>query len=134
MEDTLNEIHRSLIKIEDPNKLVRKRNLQNIQNVLQTKYPLPIENPNLNQREVCTLWTDKLHSPLLRCLRDESERVREISAEIILFIFGHMANSSPMTLSYVVPVLKQRLAHQVYTFLKIDRHNIIFLLFFFLFN
>ena len=45
-------------------------------------------------------------------LRDESERVREISAEVILFIFNHMVNSSPMTLSYVIPALKQRLYHQ----------------------
>ena len=114
MDETLTEIHRFLIKLEDPNKIERKRNLQKIQDVIQTKYPLPPKDKpsKFNHREVCTLWTEKLHSPLLRSLRDESERVREISAEIILYIFGHMVNSSPMTLSYIIPVLKQRLVHQ----------------------
>ena len=35
-----------------------------------------------------------------------------MSAEITLFFFGHMACSSPMTLSYILPVLRQRLVRQ----------------------
>lgn len=108
----MEELHRHLIKLDDPNKIERKKNLQCICDILKRKYPLQKEQKlKLNNREVCLLWTEKLHSPLLRGLRDESERVRELSAEIVLFFFGHMANSSPMTLSYTLPVLKQRLFH-----------------------
>ena len=68
MEDTLNEIHRCLIKLNAENKVERKRNLLKIQEILQTKYPLPPKDKpaKLNHREVCTLWTENLHSPLLK--------------------------------------------------------------------
>ena len=114
MEDTMNEIHRFLIKLDDPNKVERKRNLQNILQTLVKKYPPPDENTELkqNNREVCVLWNEKLHGPILKGLRDESERVRELSAETVLHFFSHMSNSSPMTLSYILPVLRQRLVHQ----------------------
>jgi hypothetical protein len=110
MEDTYNDIHRYLVKLEDPNKIERKRNIQKIADFLNEKFPLnESDEPVSNHREICVLWNEKLHSPLLRALRDDSERVREVSAEIVLFFFGHMANSSPMTLSYILPVLRQRL-------------------------
>ena len=109
----MNEIHRFLIKLDDPNKVERKKNVQKIHEVLLAKYPLSTEEKLIkNHREVCVIWNEKLHAPILRGLRDESERVREISAEIVLFFFGHMATTSPMTMSYVLPVLRQRLVHQ----------------------
>lgn len=108
MEETMNEVHRYFIKLDDPNKVERKKNLLAIQRVLTEKYPLA-NTPKNNNREVCVLWNEKFHVPLLKLLRDESERVREISAELILFFYGHMVNTSPMTLSYILPVLKQRL-------------------------
>ena len=58
------------------------------------------------------IWDEKLHAPILKGLRDESERVRELSAEIILFFFSHMASLSPKTLSYILPVLRQRLVRK----------------------
>lgn len=109
MEETLNEIHRFLIKLDDPNKVERKRNLSKILDTLSSKYPATENEPLKNNREVCVLWNEKLHVPILKGLRDDSERVRELSAEIVLFFFGHMATSSPMTLSYILPVLRQRL-------------------------
>ena len=94
MEDTLNELHRFLIKLDDPNKVERKRNYQGVLNVLSSKYPSPDKNKRLvkNHREVCVIWNEKLHAPILRGLRDDSERVRELSAEITLFFFGHMVS------------------------------------------
>ena len=108
MEETMNEIHRYFIKLDDPNKVERKKNLLAIQRVLVEKYPLE-NKPKKNNREVCVLWNEKLHVPLLKLLRDDSERVREIAAELVLFFYGHMVNTAPMTLSYILPVLKQRL-------------------------
>jgi len=110
----MNELHRFLIKLDDPNKVERKRNYQGVLNTLSSKYPSLEKNekPLRNHREVCVIWNEKLHAPILRGLRDESERVRELSAEITLFFFGHMACSSPMTLSYILPVLRQRLVRQ----------------------
>ena len=115
MEDTMNELHRFLIKLDDPNKVERKRNYQEVLKILTAKYPKPEtkdQKPLKNNREVCVIWNEKLHAPILRGLRDESERVRELSAEIVLFFFGHMTSSSPMTMSYVLPVLRQRLVRQ----------------------
>ena len=108
MEDLCNELHRYLIKLDDPNKVERKKNLQAISRILTEKYP-PVDKPTINHREVCVLWNEKLHVPILKLLRDDSERVRELAAELILFFYSHMANNSPMTLSYVLPVLRQRL-------------------------
>ena len=114
MEETMNELHRFLIKLDDPNKMERKRNYQGVLQVLSTKYPCTPKDHKLvkNNQDVCMIWDEKLHAPILKGLRDESERVRELSAEIVLFFFNHMASSSPKTLSYVLPVLRQRLVRK----------------------
>ena len=46
MEELMNEIHRHLVKLDDPNKIERKKNLQAISRILSEKYPL-VKNPNL---------------------------------------------------------------------------------------
>ena len=47
----MNEIHRYFIKLDDPNKVERKKNLLAIQRVLVEKYPLE-NKPKKNNREV----------------------------------------------------------------------------------
>ena len=74
MEETMNELHRFLIKLDDPNKVERKRNYQGVLNALSSKYP-SLENnekPLRNHREVCVIWNEKLHAPILRGLRYHS--------------------------------------------------------------
>ena len=118
MEDLSNELHRLLVKLEDPNKIERKRSLEKIKVLIEQKFPEENEiDKKENQSTAIALWQDRLCRPLLRCIgSDSSERVREISAEVVLHLinifpsYGPDTNSGDfMKMSYLFPLLQSRL-------------------------
>ena len=121
MEDLINELHRLLVKLDDPNKVERKRSLEKIKVLIEEKFPEGKEIDSPNQSNAINLWQDRLCRPLLRCLgSDPSERVREISAEVVLHLLTIFPNYGPetnsgdfMKMSYLFPLLQSRLVRLV---------------------
>ena len=83
------EINRHIAKLDDPNKVERKRNLEKLKNVFEQNFPMREQFQDDDVKKVLILWQDRLFRPILRCLgSDPSERVREIeSPELVLQIF-----------------------------------------------
>lgn len=96
----MGDLHRHLTKLDDPNKVERRRHLDHIKSIIDS---------NDDKVLLAQLWKEKLCLPLLKLLKDPSERVRETSAQIILVLLGHSANDT-LNSSYVLAALKSRLA------------------------
>ena len=115
MEDFVNDIQRCVSKLDDPNKVERKRNAEKIKSLLEEKYPA--SNQLVDLEQLIGLWQDRLCRPLLRCLgSDPSERVREVSGEVVLVVLGLIPDFEAATTSsdfvkmdYLFPLLHGRL-------------------------
>jgi hypothetical protein len=119
MEDLNSELQRLLVKLDDTNKIERKKSLEKIKSFVEQKFP-NIEIDEDNRSELITLWQDRLCRPLIRAIgSDSSERVREISAEIILYLldrfpsYGTESGSDFMKLAYLFPLLQSRLVSPI---------------------
>jgi hypothetical protein len=115
MEDLTSELQRLLVKLDDPNKIERKKSLEKMKQFVKQKFPKS-EIDAENRSEALTLWQDRLCRPLIRTLgSDSSERVREISAEIILYLldrfpsYGSETGLDFMKMAYLFPLLQSRL-------------------------
>jgi hypothetical protein len=117
MEEISADIHRHLAKLEDPSKIERKKNIEKLKILVEQKFDQQIDDSI-----VLTLWQDRLCRPLLRCLgSDPSERVREISGEIVLHFIqrfpsyesdsGSSGSGDFMKMSYLFPLLQSRLVN-----------------------
>ena len=117
MEELLNDVQRCISKLDDPNKVERKRNVEKIKALIDDKFPDSTRTLDLDQEQLLALWQDRLCRPLLRCVgSDPSERVREISGEVILKMLNLVPNfeSSPASgdfvkMDYLFPLLQSRL-------------------------
>ena len=117
MEEKLAEINRHIAKLDDPNKVERKRNLEKLKNVFEQNFPMREQFQDDDVKKVLILWQDRLFRPILRCLgSDPSERVREISGDFVLIILDFLPNfesgagsADCLKMDYLIPLLQSRL-------------------------
>ena len=91
-------------ELDNPNKVARKRSLEKILLCLKED----------SSRDHHKVW-ESHHKALYKRLQDESERCREISAEIVLelLLLVRTADNQPAVdpkLFFLIPILEQRLA------------------------
>ena len=117
MEELLSDVQRCVSKLDDPNKVERKRNAEKIKILIEEKFPASTRLADRDLEQLLSLWQDRLCRPLLRCLgSDPGERVREISGEIVLIILqlvpdyeSSSVSGDFMKMDYLFPLLQSRL-------------------------
>ena len=120
MEDLTSELQRLLVKLDDPNKIERKKSLEKLKSFVEQKFPkIEIDDEN-RSADALSLWQDRLCRPLIRSIgSDSSERVREISAEIVFYLLDRFpsygtetsSGSDYMKMAYLFPLLQSRLVN-----------------------
>ena len=120
MEDLTSELQRLLVKLDDPNKIERKKSLEKLKSFVELKFPkIEIDDEN-RSADALSLWQDRLCRPLIRSIgSDSSERVREISAEIVFYLLDRFpsygtetsSGSDYMKMAYLFPLLQSRLVN-----------------------
>ncbi len=121
MEEFNNDVHRCVAKLDDANKVERKRNVEKMKNLIEQKFPTKDRLEADDQEQLLTLWQDRLSRPLLRCLgSDPSERVREVSGELVLFVLDRIPNFESRSgsadfikMDYLFPLLQSRLVSKL---------------------
>ena len=94
--ESVEDIFQSLAS--EPNKFQRKKKLESLKSSLNSPNDLDLKK----------LWVDH-HKILYQSLQDESERCREISAEVIKIF---MDSNVEIYLHYLIPILDKRLGNR----------------------